>query len=119
MKHIDEILSRHPNVYYEVDELYGDVFILKPEVNKQDFLAHFKDYEPLLKKDLETWKNFIEKHPDHVIWGTDRGAGAPWSLDLEVGEALTRYTRAFIGRLPPDVQEKYAYKNAEKLVANK
>lgn len=118
LKHIDEILSRHPNAYYEVDELYGDVFILRPEVSKKDFLAHFKNYEPLLEKDLETWKSFIEKHPDQVIWGTDRGAGASWSLDLEVGEALTRYTRAFIGRLDPSVQENYAYKNAERLLQN-
>jgi len=119
LKHIDEILSRHPNAYYEVDELYGDVFIMTPEVSKEGFLAHFKDYEPLLKKDLETWKDFIERHPDQVLWGTDRGAGAPWSLDFEVGEALTRYARAFMGRLSSDVQEKYAYKNAEKLLSDK
>ncbi len=119
LKHIDDILSRHPNAYYEVDELYGDTFIMRPEVSKQEFLAHFKDYEPLLKKDLETWKSFIEKHPDQIIWGTDRGAGAPWSLDLKVGEALIRYSRAFIGRLNPDVQEKYAYKNAEKLLPDR
>ena len=119
LKHIDDILSRHPNAYYEVDELYGDVFIMRPEVSKQEFLAHFKEYEPLLEKDLGTWKDFIEKHSDKVLWGTDRGAGAPWSLDLEVGEALTRYSRAFIGRLSPDVQEKYAYKNAEKLLSKK
>lgn len=119
LKHIDDILSRHPNAYYGVDELYGDVFIMRPEVSKQEFLDHFKNYEPLLEKDLETWKDFIERHPDQVLWGTDRGAGAPWSLDLEVGEALTRYTRAFIGRLSPDVQEKYAYKNAEKLLSDR
>ncbi len=119
LKHIDGILSRHPNAYYEVDELYGDVFIMRPEVSKQEFLAHFKNYEPLLEKDLGTWKNFIEKYPNQVLWGTDRGAGAPWSLDLEIGKALTKYSRAFIGRLDDDVQEKYAYKNAEKLLSDK
>ena len=100
-----------------MDELYGDAFMMRPEVSKEDFLAHFEQYEPLLETDLATWKSFIERHPDQVIWGTDRGAGAPWSLDIEVGEALTRYTRAFIGRLDPAVQEKYAHKNAESLLS--
>lgn len=118
LKHIDDILSRHPNAYYGVDELYGDVWILQPDVSKEKFLAHFSDYESLLQKDLGTWKNFIERHPDQVLWGTDRGVNTPWSLDPEVGLALTRYARAFIGRLSPDVREKYAYKNAEKLLSN-
>ena len=117
LEHIDEILSRHSNAYYEVDELYGDVWLLRPETSKEEFLAHFRDYESLLTKDLETWKGFIERHPDQVLWGTDRGAGTPWSLDMEVGEALSRYARAFIGRLDPSVQEKYAYKNAERLLS--
>ena len=117
LEHIDEILSRHKNAYYEVDELYGDVWLLKPEASKTQFLAHFTDYESLLAKDLATWKSFIEKHPDQVIWGTDRGASVPWSLDADVGETLVRYSRAFIGRLDPSVQEKYAYKNAEKLLS--
>ena len=119
LKYIDEFLSRHRNAYYEVDELYGDVWLLKPEARKEDFLAHFRDYEPLLEKDLETWKHFIEKHPDQVLWGTDWGAGVSWSLDAEVGGALIRYSRAFMGRLTPDVQEKYAYKNAEKLLSGR
>jgi len=99
-----------------VDELYADTWILRPDVSKEKLLAHFSDYEALLQKDLGTWKHFIEKHPDQVIWGTDRGIGAPWSMDLEVGDAMIRYSRAFIGRLSPEVQEKYAYKNALRLM---
>lgn len=112
---IEEILYNHPNVYYEVDELYGDVWLLRPEVSKGAFLAHFDDYEELLEKDLDTWKGFIERHPDQVLWGTDRGAIAVWSVDEDVGMTLTNYARAFIAHLDPDVQEKYAYKNVEKI----
>lgn len=112
---VEEILSAHPNVYYGVDELYGDVFLLRPEVSKQKFVAHFKDYEPLLKKDLKTWKGFIERHPDQVIWGTDRGWSSAWSVDPEVALTLNRYSRAFIGRLNSAVQERFAHKNAEKI----
>ena len=112
---VEEILSNHPNVYYGVDELYGDVFLINQDTSKEQFLAHFTNYNPLLKKDIATWKKFIEKHPDQVLWDTDRGVGSQWSLDPEVALTLNNYSRAFIGRLKPEVQEKFAYINAEKL----
>lgn len=114
---IDTILSNHPNVYYGVDELYGDDFLLRPEVSKEQFFAHFEDYEPLLEEDLATWSAFIERHSTQVLWGTDRGWSSAWSLDQETGFLLTDYARAFIGRLPTSIQENYAYKNAEHLLA--
>ncbi|MEK6908891.1 MAG: hypothetical protein AABX23_02465 [Nanoarchaeota archaeon] len=116
LKLIDEILTNYPNAYYGVDELYGDTWILKPETKKEDFIKHFDDYEILLNEDISTWKAFIEKHPNQVLWGTDRGWSAPWSVDEDVGIILTNYARAFIARLDPEVQEKFAYKNAEKLI---
>lgn len=116
---IDEILSNHPNTYYGIDELYGDVWLLRPEISKEEFFEHFENYGPLLEKDLATWKAFIEKHPDQVLWGTDRGWSAPWSVDEDVGQTLTNYARTFIARLDPEVQEKFAYKNAEKLIEGK
>ena len=115
LRAIDEILSHHPNVTYEVDELWGDVWLLKPGAEKEDFLAHFRNYEPLLEKDLETWKALIEKHPNQVIWGSDRGVSTLWDLDHEVALQLHDYVRAFIGKLSPAVQERYAYKNSERL----
>ncbi|MDP2720483.1 MAG: amidohydrolase family protein [bacterium] len=114
LSQIEDILSSAPNVYYEVDELWGDVWLLRPQVTKEQFSAHFKDYEPLLEKDVATWKGFIERHPDQVIWGSDRGI-TRWTVDLQVGRTLTSYVRAFIARLDPKVQEKYAYKNAQKI----
>ncbi len=116
LNNIDEILSNHPNAYYEVDELWGDVFILRPEINKEEFLKHFENYENLLEQDVRTWKDFIKEHQDQVIWGTDRGWSADWSADEDIGLTMTGYARAFINRLDPEVQEKYAYKNAEKLL---
>jgi len=115
LSQIEDILSNHTNVYYTIDELYGDVFLLRPEVSKDQFLEHFKDPDPLLAKDLATWKGFIERHPDQVIWGTDRGI-VLWTLDTKVGQTLSEYARAFIGRLDPVAQEKFAYKNAERLL---
>lgn len=116
LRALDEILSRHQNVTYGIDELYGDVWLLKPDAPKDAFFKHFENYEELLEKDLATWKWFIEKHPNQVIWGTDRGVGNPWAMNPAVGLTLTRYARAFIARLDPTVQEKFAYKNAQVLL---
>ena len=41
---------------------------------------------------------------------------AIWSFDKEVGWTLADYGRHFIALLDPDVQEKFAYKNAKKLI---
>lgn len=113
---IEEILYNNPNVYYGVDELYGGDWLLQPDRSKEDFLANFADYEALLKIDLGMFKGFIERHPDQVIWGTDRGVGPSWDKDPDVALALNNYTRAFIDKLDPSVQEKLAYKNAERLL---
>lgn len=114
LSQIESILASGRNVFYEVDELWGDVFLLQPKVTKEQFFAHFKDYKPLLEKDLATWKFFIEKYPDQVIWGSDRGVHR-WPVDLEVSRQITDYVRAFIAKLDPAVQEKFAYKNLEKI----
>lgn len=114
---VAKILEHHPNVYYGVDELYGNTWLIQPGASKEDFLAHFADYEPLLKKDMDNWKDFIENHPDQVLWGTDRGVSESWDKDPKVALTLNNYVRAFIGKLDPSVQEKFAYKNAEKILS--
>jgi predicted TIM-barrel fold metal-dependent hydrolase len=117
LKIIEGILSRNPNVYYGVDELYGDIVLINTESNAKKAVSYIKENkESLLKKDLATWKGFIEDHPDQVIWGTDRGSYL-YSLDIELGRAMSDYTRAFIAGLDPSVREKFAYKNAERLIS--
>ncbi len=113
---ISEILERHSNVYYGIDELYGGEWLIKPGETKENFLNHFKNYDALLERDLATFKEFIESHPDQVLFGTDRGASESWDTDPEVALTLNNYTRYFIGHLDEAVQEKIAYKNAERLL---
>jgi hypothetical protein len=117
LQHIEEIISRHPNVFYSVDELYGDKWMIRPEVTKEEFLAHLANYEILLGQDLATWQGIIERHPGQFMWSTDRSPQVLWSHDADVGQALTNYGRAFIARLSPAVQERFAYKNAERLLS--
>ena len=116
VEEVEEVISSHPNVYYTIDELYGDEFLLRPEVSKEMFLKHLANYEVLLQKDLATWKSVIERHPDQFMWGTDRSDRVVWSHDPEVGQALSNYARAFIAGLAPHAQEKFAYLNANRLV---
>ena len=113
---IEELLYQHPNIYYTVNELYGGDWLLEPGRSKEKFLENFVDYEALLKIDLPMWKRFIERHPDQVLFGTDRGGPAIWDKDPTVALTLNNYTRVFIDRLDPLVQEKFAYKNAERIV---
>jgi len=112
---VGEILHNNPNAFYTIDELYGNVWLLRPEVSKQEFVDHFSDYEPLIQIDLANWNRLIEAHPDQVMWGTDRGDQPTWTYDQDIGLLMTDYARAFIGRLDPSVQARFAYENAARL----
>ena len=114
---IGSLMEKYPNIYFTANDLYGDQYLLHPGENTRTFVAALENYEPLLEKDLATWKDLIEAHPDQFMWGTDRGGIAVWTFDTEVGQALVDYARAFIGRLDPDVQERFAYKNAQGLLS--
>ncbi len=114
--HIGFLMDRYPNVYYTIDALLGDQYLLHPEETAAGFLSKSDDYPRMLGYDLAFWKETIEAHPDRFMWGTDRGGVVLWGWDLAVSRRLADYARAFIGRLDPDVQEKFAYKNAERLI---
>lgn len=113
---LKKILSRNPNAFYTVDELYGNQWMIKPGKTKKEFLDYLENYEPLLEYDLALWEDIIERFPDQFMWGTDRSDQVLWSHDPRVGQALANYARAFIARLDPAVREKFAYKNAERIL---
>lgn len=113
--YIDELMDNYDNIYYSVDMLYGDQYLLRPEVSKQEFLDAVADTETLLAIDWATWKPLIEAHPTRYMWSTDRG-DAVWTFDAEVGQTLANHARAFIAGLDPAVQELFAYKNARRLM---
>lgn len=113
--YISELMDKYPNLYYSVDSatLYAfDGMLIKGPGDR--FISRFKsDFNSQLKSKTDKWKTQIEKHPDRFMWGTDRAAD--WHFDDEISSLFEEFGRAFIGRLSPEVQEKYAYKNAEKL----
>jgi len=73
-------------------------------------------YHRILASALHYWKPLIEAHPDQVMWCLDRDPNILWTYDRDVGLKLVDYGRAFIGRLDPAVQERFGYKNAERLI---
>ena len=116
---IMEIIKRFPNSYRSIDDVFA-LYGWGPEhrdkkPSKEEFVAYFRGhFNTLLAKALAEWKPRIEAYPNRFMWGTDRWYD--WHFDYEVGGLLTEFGRAFIGRLSPAVQEKFAYKNAERLL---
>lgn len=112
---VPPLMDRFPNLYYTVDALQGDQWLLHDGFTPEEFLARTDDFGPLLEVDLADWKEVIEAHPDRFMWGTDRGGAVVWSWDHRVGLRLVEYARAFIGHLDLDVQELFGYKNAQRV----
>ena len=118
-----EIVAAYPNAFFTMDHLsdipdeYDDEHEsvnLYGDKTKETFVANFKrDHDQVLAIAIKVWKNAIEKNPDKFLWGTDRAD--VWHFDPEVAALLDEIGREFIGQLDPAVQEKFAYKNAERL----
>ncbi len=109
---ITQLMEKHDNIYFTLNDLYGDQYLLHQGETTESFVEKVSNFEPLLQKDLETWEEAIETYPDQFMWGTDRGGIAVWTFDYEVGRVLNEYARAFIARLDPEVQDRFAYQNA-------
>jgi Tat protein secretion system quality control protein TatD with DNase activity len=113
---MDELMGKYSNIYYSIDSasLYPlrGKFIFGP---KEEFLAEFKkDFKAILEEKVSLWKDTISRYPDRFMWGTDRSV--KWNYSEEMSVLMEEFARAFIGRLDPAVQEKFAYQNAQKLL---
>ena len=114
---------KYPNAYYSLDTFIfakpgeGTPYMYDDRISgKEQFLSTFRQtFVQSVDENLNKWKKVIEKYPDQVMWGMDRAH--TWHFDEEVGGLLVEYSRAFIGGLDPELQEKYAYKNAEQLLS--
>ena len=118
-------LGQFPNAYYSIDAdmvgLYGSGGPREgrqKDPTKEEFIAYFRGhFNEVLRTALVEWKPRIEAHPHRFMWGTDRWYD--WHFDVEVGGLLEEFGRAFIGHLAPEVQERFAYKNAEMFLSGR
>lgn len=115
------LIKRYDNVYYSVDDTVS-IYGFRPEhekikPTKEESLLYIREeFNETLEKLVKRWSVSIESYPDRFLSGTDRQYG--WHFDQDVSGLVIEFKRAFIGRLSPAVQEKYAYRNAKKLLEN-
>lgn len=118
--YITDLIKKYPNVYYSIDTLLIRLpNPLRPLMytvsGKEEFKLTFtENFDVILNRAVKDWKEKIEQHPDRFMWGTDKYTD--WHFNEEMSILVEEFARAFIGRLSPEVQEKYAYKNAERLI---
>jgi len=113
---IPPLMEKHDNLYYSLDAgLMYPYSVPVDGMTKEKFLNNLQSnemYHRILASALHYWGPLIEAHPDRIMWGTD--ALSTWHI--EVYPELIGFARDFIGGLSPEIQEKYAYKNAERLL---
>ncbi len=119
------LLEAHDNVYFSVDAdhmmfdgetgllyKYEDESVAQAKVH---FLADYdRNEQQLLNSALGRYKPLIEAVPDKVMWGTE--GGTEYFYEPEVYDRTVKFSRLFIAKLDPAVQEKFAYKNAQRLL---
>jgi len=116
---IPPLIQKYDNLYYSIDAgLMYPYSMTINEMTKEEFLGNlYSDemYDKILESALNNWKPLIEEYPNRIMWGTD--ALHTWHFDQEVYGGVVRFTRDFIEELDSEVQEKFAYKNAERMLS--
>ncbi|MGA2671210.1 MAG: amidohydrolase family protein [Dehalococcoidia bacterium] len=121
---VASLMDKYPNVYYSWDFAgsfwQGGGDLLYPadanSNNAASFLATVNqiglDY--IVQQNLKYLAPKIQRYPDRILWGTDFGGDATssWHFENSVTDMVVKISRELIGRLPADVQDKYAYQNA-------
>ncbi len=114
------LMSKYPNVYFTLD--FGSSFRLEKGIrlgatgskDATSFLASVNqtglDY--IVERNLRDLTPLLQQYPDRIFWGTDHST---WHYEEAVTDVVIRISRQFIGRLPADIQEKYAYQNAQRV----
>lgn len=116
--YIDGILDRNSNVYFTYNDIFDDLIPTFRFGEKDVFISDMRnDWDRLLDAAYEMYGSLIANHPDRYMWGTDRG-DIVWQYDEDIGQLLTEYARAFIGKFDPEIQDLIAYKNAERLIGD-
>ncbi|MDP3645670.1 MAG: hypothetical protein Q8R25_01140 [bacterium] len=116
---LKKLIANNDNVYYSIDG--GLPFFgwlerhMGIAVPKEESLPYAKSkFGFYLEQDIGRYKEMIEMYPNRFLRGTDRQFLPHY--DKEVSALMEEYSRAFIARLAPSVQERFAHTNAEKLL---
>ena len=114
------LMGKYPNVYFSIDFgcfYKGNVVLhLSDEsLTANDFVTAVNrtGLDNIVSRNIRDLAPRIERYPDRVMWGTDLSKS--WNFEESANSIIIKICREFIGRLPPDIQEKYAYQNAERV----
>ncbi|MFC1901052.1 amidohydrolase family protein [Chloroflexota bacterium] len=117
---VDQLMAKYPNVYFTLDFCSSffqgvGVNIKDDDTNAEDYLAAVNQLGAsyIVQRNLQDLTHRIQKYPDRIFWGTDFSEA--WHFDEPVTAYVVDICRQFIGRLPSDVRDKYAYKNAQRV----
>ena len=122
-QYILPLMSKYPNVHVTFDVAHmvtGDPWKHRPQrivppLDSPDaasqFLANVDriGIDKIVEQSFGDTGAWFQQHPDRIHWGTDRFA---WKWEKPVSDLYIELGRRFIARLPAEVQEAYAYKNA-------
>lgn len=101
---IDDLLSKHPNLYCEMsarnESMYGNYFA-KQKAEKFGWIVFD---EQNLKSD---WKSLIEKHPTRFMVGTDN-----YNASVDTRKVVRQIRQGLLRNLPADVARLVASGNA-------
>lgn len=113
------LMAKYPNLYYTWDTnhmLMGPWGMLGGGGDKYAGAQQFVDavnrvgLDAIVQDAVRRALPAIRAHPDRILWGTDRSPA--WNIDDPGRALLIELTRRFIGQLPPELQEGYAFRNA-------
>jgi hypothetical protein len=118
------LMDRYPNIYFSYDFAtwtdgpWGDLrqIFWSPSSRMggsyEQFAADFDrvGMQAFVDRVISILLPRLEKHPDRIMFGTDRFIS--WHFEPRMHEVIVEAARQVIGRLPPELREKYAYGNA-------
>jgi hypothetical protein len=119
-----QLMSKYPNVYFSMDfagfyyqgKSGTPLFPTNPAAeNPESFLAAINEvgFDRIVSENVRRLTPLIQKFPDRVFWGTD--LSHPFTFEQPVTDMVIKISRQVIGGLPIDIQEKYAYQNAQRV----
>ncbi len=121
---VAQLMSQYPNVYFTMDatcwytSLMSDSLLYPTDAaadNAESFLTEVNRIgsDRLVEVGLQRVTPRLQQYPDRIFWGTD--LCYPWHFEEPVTDVVISLSRQLIGRLPADIQEKYAYQNAQRV----
>lgn len=127
---VEPLLSKYPNVYFSWDGGPGWMVgswgsLMHPGAtpgnptgtggSTDQFLANVQriGIDAIVNENLSWLTTRLQKYPDRIMSAPD--FNATWHFDDASSDLIVKILRRIVARLPADVQEGYAYRNAMRL----